>query len=715
MYGYNTVMNGLISITDEFDKLVVNALKKKFINSIVHYKANINGDTPNILIFEKNRGVILIDICSFKLYDYHQNDKNTLISKKTKDIRLSPIRKLYNYKVNLFNLHIDGLLEQKIKNKSAFSVVKTVVIFKYETEQSIINFFGSNIIEYTKLLSKDNFLDIPILQENNFFTQKVYDSFLTILRSNFHTKEEGKILTYTKKQKELSVSKSGEYKIRGVAGAGKTYILVKRAVGAHLRHSGNILILTYNKSLKKYIKHKLDEVQEDFDYKYFYIDNYHNFIRTFKNNFSITDDSIFSNIKDKIPKFKSIFIDEIQDYETKWIRNIKLLFLDKEDGEFVVFGDEKQNIYDRELDNKNKINTTIAGRWNELKDSFRFNGIIVDLTNNFQKEFLSKKYETSIIKKQPVLTEENIEYLYFDNYTTIKELAYTIHIKIKNDKLTPKNVAIISSKIKFLQELDFVLRRELQRQTITIFETQEYLYKYGYSKIKIEEIRNFKKNKFDIYSDFIKLSTIQSFKGYESETLFLLITADDDIDEVIYTAFTRATKNLYIVNVGNKKYDKFFEKNIFNKSNIQDKLTNEIEETSVNYDEESIKLKKIIEKLEDKYKLQKEDIIKTSEENIKLRHQIEKALYESNQIGVTIGYTKKIETLLEKQNAHGAGLHQKLDSVESLFDSNLIKKIRFIATMRNKLMHEDGYIIEDFVKFVKTCEAVINKLTMFIL
>lgn len=707
-------MNELISITDEFDKHVVNAFRKKFINAMVYYKANINGDIVDILIIEKNKGIILIDICSFKLSEYNQNDKNSLICKRTGDIRLSPIKKLYNDKVNLFNSHIDGLLEQKIKNKSAFSIVKTVIIFKYETKQSIINFFGSNYIEYTKLLSKDNFLDITTLQETSFFTKKAYNSFLTILRNNFHTKEEGKRLPYTKKQKELSVSKSGEYKIRGVAGAGKTYILAKRAVDAHLRHSGNILILTFNKSLKKYIKHKLDEVQENFDYKYFYIDNYHNFIRTFKNNFLITDDSIFENIKDKLPKFKSIFIDEIQDYETKWIRNIKLLFLDEKDGEFVVFGDEKQNIYDRKLDSKNKINTTITGRWNELKDSFRFNGIIVDLTNNFQKEFLSKKYETSIIKKQPVLTEENIEYFYFDNYTTIKELAYTIHIKIKNDKLIPKDVSIIGSKINFLQELDFILRKELQRQTITIFETQEYLNKYGYNKIKIEEIRNFKKNKFDIYSDFIKLSTIQSFKGYESETLFLLITADDDIDEVIYTAFTRATKNLYIVNIGNKKYDGFFKKNILNKSNIQDKLTNEIEKTTVNYDEESIKLKRIIQKLENKYKLQKKDIIKTSEENIKLRQQIEKTLYEGNQIGVTISYTKKIETILEKQGAHGAGLHKKLDSVESLFDVNLIKEIRFIATMRNKLMHEDGYIIEDFVKFVKTCETVINKLTLFI-
>jgi ATP-dependent exoDNAse (exonuclease V) alpha subunit len=59
-----------------------------------------------------------------------------------------------------------------------------------------------------------------------------------------------------------------------------------------------------------------------------------------------------------------------------------------------------------------------------------------------------------------------------------------------------------------------------------------------------------------------KLSTVHSFKGWEIQTLFLLIETKSDesvlTDELIYTALTRCRQNLVIINIGNEKYDKFF-------------------------------------------------------------------------------------------------------------------------------------------------------------
>ncbi|WP_294959103.1 hypothetical protein [Sulfurovum sp.] len=126
--------------------------------------------------------------------------------------------------------------------------------------------------------------------------KKIYDGFLKVLTPVIHKKEDGAYLNYTKRQEELSVSKKGQYKIRGVAGAGKIYILAKRAINAHKRHLSNVLILTYNKSLKQYIRHKLNEVTDDFEHKYFHIDNYHNFIATVGNNLSLTSEVPITNI-----------------------------------------------------------------------------------------------------------------------------------------------------------------------------------------------------------------------------------------------------------------------------------------------------------------------------------------------------------------------------------------------------------------------------------
>ena len=67
----------------------------------------------------------------------------------------------------------------------------------------------------------------------------------------------------------------------------------------------------------------------------------------------------------------------------------------------------------------------------------------------------------------------------------------------------------------------------------------------------------------------IKLSTIHSFKGWEIKTLFLFIEQEEDDKEftnaeLVYTALTRAKRNLIVFNLGNKKYDEFFRGEIQN-------------------------------------------------------------------------------------------------------------------------------------------------------
>ncbi|OQY37703.1 MAG: hypothetical protein B6226_04895 [Candidatus Cloacimonetes bacterium 4572_65] len=56
-----------------------------------------------------------------------------------------------------------------------------------------------------------------------------------------------------------------------------------------------------------------------------------------------------------------------------------------------------------------------------------------------------------------------------------------------------------------------------------------------------------------------------------------------------------------------------------------------------------------------------------------------------------IKVSKAIESQLKsKYGASGKGLHSKLSSVESKLDPKLVKKIRYIATIRNKLVHDES-------------------------
>jgi hypothetical protein len=75
-------------------------------------------------------------------------------------------------------------------------------------------------------------------------------------------------------------------------------------------------------------------------------------------------------------------------------------------------------------------------------------------------------------------------------------------------------------------------------------------------KSELEHIRRVKKIGFRLNNGMLKISTIQSFKGWEIPTLFLII--DNNFEEAIYTAITRARHNIIIFDKKNGKYHNFF-------------------------------------------------------------------------------------------------------------------------------------------------------------
>ena len=87
---------------------------------------------------------------------------------------------------------------------------------------------------------------------------------------------------------------------------------------------------------------------------------------------------------------------------------------------------------------------------------------------------------------------------------------------------------------------------------------QKYPDKPNRKKEELERVRRVQKYAFRMNKGTMKLCTIHSFKGWEITTAILILTKNDDTDQLIYTAITRAKKNLLVINLGNKKYGEFF-------------------------------------------------------------------------------------------------------------------------------------------------------------
>lgn len=69
---------------------------------------------------------------------------------------------------------------------------------------------------------------------------------------------------------------------------------------------------------------------------------------------------------------------------------------------------------------------------------------------------------------------------------------------------------------------------------------------------------------------------------------------------------------------------------------------------------------------------------------------------------------KTIETLLvESFGATGRGLHEKISSVEHLLSPRIVQQGRYIATIRNKIVHDANYPrLDDRDRFIQACNEV---------
>lgn len=79
-------------------------------------------------------------------------------------------------------------------------------------------------------------------------------------------------------------------------------------------------------------------------------------------------------------------------------------------------------------------------------------------------------------------------------------------------------------------------------------------------------------------------------------------------------------------------------------------------------------------------------------------------------IDIVVTQSKTLEALLEQKfGATGRGLHEKLSSIEYQLETGLVKNIRWIATMRNKVVHEN-FQLTNQNDFLRSCQRALEGL-----
>lgn len=573
------------------------------LDDIMYIDAVVNEVAVDFIIVRPNKGVLLLNV-------FEENLNECTLSTDKKKINVH--EQLYQSPIDLISLcqssikdGIEELLMSTIEDSRNFSLIKKAVVFSENSIDEIKDFFGfeGHIVNFTYVFGKEFigsrevtlnlYNTIGFLYNNVAFDDVVRRKLAKIISPSWHSYQEGRIdLQPIGAQRRLAESSMTQQKISGVAGSGKTQVLAFRAVNALKRTGGDVLVLTYNITLANYLKYRLSEIREDFSWEKIDVYPYHQFFRIRAAECqlhvefgSYQDETFFDNSRNH-KKYSAVFVDEVQDYTTEWLRIIMQNFLLEPNGELVVFGDPKQNVYQRPLDTNGDIRLgVIGGQWNrQLTTCRRFtNPRLANLATAFQAQFMANLPTDNIATENAMPNTLNFQILtYIDlrQNSSIDAIISNIINIITNDNNEARDFVVLASSTKLLRNIDILYRQRTNEQTEITFISSESLERLKQiHQVTDERLANWKFNRdfealertrkqlFTTDKRCLKISTIQSFKGWESPSVIVILESDFALHntsfrpmspQTIYTAITRARESMYIINIGNDSYHNFF-------------------------------------------------------------------------------------------------------------------------------------------------------------
>lgn len=371
-------------------------LKRLPDNYWVYYEPNLNDKVPDFIVIAPDLGVIIIEVKGWKIKDIREADNNkvTVLYNDREKIVDHPLRQALNYQWKLYGIcekdpRVSSLLnlEGEFKNRVIFPFCHFVVLSNISQDTI------ENVVEpdYYKIFKPENTLfRNQMLSLKNAPSEKIRSTFVNffypfwpidplseeqiqILRSIIHpqivledltpksvTDLESDLclaLQVLDERQENNASRIGDGHriIYGVAGSGKTVLLIARSKVLHDRDpEANILLLCYNVSLSAFLQEALKKYPK---INVMHFDGWarHNRIpsrsRDPATGILENDEGLGKRLLEHLQQQKgdyrnydAILIDEAQDFPSVWFSCILEALKDPEEGDLLIVCDGNQGI-----------------------------------------------------------------------------------------------------------------------------------------------------------------------------------------------------------------------------------------------------------------------------------------------------------------------------------------------------------------------------------
>ncbi|MGN1359600.1 MAG: UvrD-helicase domain-containing protein [Kiritimatiellia bacterium] len=395
------------------------------------------------------------------------------------------------------------------------------------------------------------------------------------LNPPIHRMEQGTVLKLRGNQVKLAEPTPGHFRIRGVAGSGKTQALAYRAAKLASQEK-RVLILTFNITLWHYIKDMVARAPFTFSWEQITFDHFHGFCWRFlpwesrpntrneenrKRYYEEIVPQMVARVIERhereVEKYDAILIDEGQDYVYNWYDLLNTYFLSKRD-EVVVCCDKRQNIYRRDLSWLDKRVTRRGlekfGDYIDLTVSIRQPPKLAAFAKAFADRFALRSDIPQVARRKfpdELISTEHIGWLELSPSDAKPDAAVVTTIWKQVQALVksgqkPSDIVILVPTHKMGVEVLERFRKEQVRVNHVI---------------DVGEGHRSNKKAFWMEDARLKLCTIHSFKGWELQNVILVTPLETEagwsnIDSLVYTALTRVKRTIIVLN-RNPRYSTF--------------------------------------------------------------------------------------------------------------------------------------------------------------
>jgi len=569
------------------ERKVYNYIEKVFQDepdTFCYYEPIVGGLYPDFIIVSPQFGVLIIEVKDYsadKLLDINTTEEWLILSNDKPDRRPNPFMQLYKYWRAIRN-RIDKNKSLKKNNK----LIRQLLIFPFLSKNNnAVNQIQAVQQPNYSVLYKEDLTRVDLFQ---FCLQNLYPEDFNlslreiqqirsalIISSRLPTPTQPRIYDYFPSVSVLRVFDEDQEKIAynlgdghrlifGVAGSGKTVLLVARADFLALKNpKWRILILCYNRLLAKYLL-KLIHPQKYPNQIEIY--NFHkwaqekilsqgspyNAMYNGKKQEAKKSDQLNNFFSEEVPeilnllisetqyeRYDAILIDETQDFDKKWLECV-VKFLNPKTDSLLITCDGFQGIYARKRFFWKEVGIKAPGRVLRFRRTYRNPSRIGEMAYRFlsQDQNLEKLIET----------EEEFAFL------ETKEFARkggTVEFRIFKDQQEEYN-AIARTVLPYSKENQSILilfHRDLEKINFN----HSLIDCLNQREIEWHSLKQVGLGKKGVY-----IGTLQGTKGLEADIVIIpsieSIYSKTNKRQLLYVGMTRAINILILTGSGSNEF-----------------------------------------------------------------------------------------------------------------------------------------------------------------